>query len=200
MSALSKIFGGQTKTKKKNMQTEQQQQLLAERSELARTSDRQAMSGLTDTSNYLGNYQGQSAYNALPNFEQSFNDIYANPMNRQFQNTMSNLQHSGERNSSGARMRDMAASQQHIQNLFQARGQMMMTERDKQQQAQEQAYARELQARQAALGGYNSMLNLGNSVLGTRTNELYQKQGNPGALSYINSSATTLNNLKNLGR
>jgi len=184
MGLTETIFGSPGGPKKMNMLNEDQEAVMAARAKLAGQYDTQAMKGMTGAAGALSGYNAQSAYNALPNFEQQFAQQYGNPLQSQFQNTMSNLQHSGERNSSGQKMRDMGAAQNYIQNLGQARAGMLMTERDKQMQAREAAYGRKLSAMNSSVGAYNSMLNPGNSVLGTQSSQIAQQPGSPGLIGY----------------
>ena len=94
-----------------------------------------------------------SSYNALPDFEQQFQQQFGNPLQQRHEMDLAQNQNSGELFSGGTIANNYRANNQFQSSMAQARAGMMMQEREKQRLSMDTA----LQRQQNAQGLLNNM-------------------------------------------
>jgi hypothetical protein len=129
----------------------------------------------------------QSTYQSLPNFEQTFNTQFGDPLKAQYTQELSQIANSPELFSGGNLSSRMRAAQNFNTQMASARAGMMMQEREKERQSMETALQRQLSASQL-------LSSLGTSGLGVKAVE-NTVQKTPGLLSAISSIGQTAGNL-----
>lgn len=150
-----------------------------------------------DLFNTLGALSGSpvSAYDALPDFDQTFRQQFGDPLRQQFEGDLSQIKHSPELFSGGTQAANFRAMNRLNTNLASARANMMMQERERQRQSVESSLGRQLQASQL-------LSNLSTSPLGVKAQEnLVSKT--PGLLSIISgigsAAGSVMGGLSGLG-
>ena len=140
----------------------------------------------------LGNLSGNSpsAYDALPDFEGTFQQQFGNPMRQQYEGDLNAIKNSDELFSGSTTASNFRANQKFNSGMASARAGMMMQERAKQQQSQENAYSRQLNASQL-------LSSLSTAGLKTKAQENVVSQ-TPGALSMISGVAQAVKGVAGL--
>lgn len=108
----------------------------------------------------------QSAYSQAPNFEDMYQLSYQRPLQYEYQNALRNLQNGPERHSSARLNSEALATNNFMNSLGQARGNMLMQDRQSQMSLQDAALNRQMNY-------YNI---LGNQLLGTKGTETIVSQ------------------------
>lgn len=187
VQGLSDILWGANKTEQLSTLTPEQQDLLKQNIGLA--------SGSMD--NLYGGFESlfnapRDSYQALPDFNQTFNDMYGNPMAQQYEKDLANIANSNELHSGGNTAQNFRAMSQFNAGLASARANMMMQERAKQQQAAESSYGRQLQAGQI-LGALSSqaLTTRGFENMTSRDGGLFSGLANAGQIANAGAQAAT---------
>lgn len=175
------LFGG---TEQKSTITRGQEKLLNQLGRLNRHYNPQTYATLADLSGAPGNSYQYDADNGA----QAFNQGIVNPALQQLNQQIADVQHSSSLHSSANRAAQDQLRQNTMNSLNTARYQDMMQQQQLRQQAQEQAYARQLQSLGQLMGGNAS-------VLGTQAAALSKT---PGLLDYASGAGSLMKGLGSL--